>query len=297
MISPLFPEFKHNDTVALIGFAATSRAMAPYGDPTVDLWSINEAYKQDWFKSTPTGWMQLHPRWDFMRKNNRNDPDHWEWLRQPHEFPIWMVAQFKDIPNSVRYPIEEAYELSRGYLTSTFSYMMALAILMGYKRIELYGFEMAVDSDYVYQKAGAEYLIGVAQGKGIEVVLPENCSLLRGNLYGYEDLRAADRTYLGMSLGLMKEEEKTRLHMQYFAEGRVSEMIDLLKDPELPKEVRQFAGAYLGRRMEQRDNEYKTAIGNASVAKGARVAIENHIMWHDSQNIPADREDRKVSHE
>lgn len=290
MTTPLFPEFRRNDTLCLVGFAKTSREMAPYGDPTVDIWGINEAYKQDWFKTTPTGWLQLHPRWDFMRKNNRNDPDHWDWLRQKHDFPIWMVAEFRDIPSSVRYPIEEAYELAHGYLTSSFSYMLALGILMGYPRIELYGFEMAVDSDYVYQKAGGEYLIGMAQGKGIEVVLPENCSMLRGNLYGYEDLRAADRTYLGLSLGVVKEEEKKRLKMQYIAEGRWSELLDIFKDPEVPT----AAKIPLRERLEKRDYEYKDALSNASAAKGARVAIENHIQWHDEQNIPADREDRNV---
>lgn len=290
MTTPLFPEFKRNDTLALVGFAETSREMAPYGDPTVDLWGINEAYKQGWFKSLPTGWIQLHPRWDFMRKNNRNDPDHWEWLRKPHEFPIWMVAEFRDIPNSVRYPIEEAYELAHGYLTSTFSYMLALGILMGYRRIELYGFEMSADSEYGYQKPGGEYLIGMAQGKGIEVVLPENCALLRGNLYGYEDLRAADRTYLGMSLRVVKEEEKKRLKEQHIAEGRWNEITDIFKDPTIPVEAKHS----LGDRLEKRDAEYKEAISNASAAKGARVAVENHIHWHDSQNIPADREDRNV---
>ncbi len=97
------------------------------------------------------------------------------------------------IPNSIRFPFEKSYELfallhrenkhGQPYFTNTIAYMMALAIMEGFERIELYGVEMAAGTEYAYQKACLEYFIGMAQGRGIEIYLPEHCSLMNAKLY------------------------------------------------------------------------------------------------------------------
>ena len=55
------------------------------------------------------------------------------------------------------------------YLESSFAYMLAVAILKQPEVINVYGIRMAADEEYAYQRANAEYLIGYARGKGIEV--------------------------------------------------------------------------------------------------------------------------------
>jgi hypothetical protein len=119
----LFPEYKHNSEIALVGWSSTSRHMAPYEKAKqgkIDLMCLNEAAAQPWYRGGANLWLQIHPRWDFMRANNRSDPKHVGWLHEDHGFPIFMQDKFYDVPNSVRYPIEEAYDLSHGYLTSSF---------------------------------------------------------------------------------------------------------------------------------------------------------------------------------
>jgi len=56
-----------------------------------------------------------------------------------------------------------------------------------FERIEIYGFEMSGEIEYVQQKACAEFWIGVALGMGIEVYSPTNCQLLFSPLYGGDE--------------------------------------------------------------------------------------------------------------
>ena len=70
------------------------------------------------------------------------------------------------------------------YLTSTIAYEIALAIYEGFEEIALYGIDLNTAEEYAWQKPGVEYLLGIAAGRGIRVVLPTNCPLLNGELYG-----------------------------------------------------------------------------------------------------------------
>lgn len=70
------------------------------------------------------------------------------------------------------------------YLSSSIAYEIALAIHERFEEIHLYGVDLNTESEYAWQKPGVEYLLGVAAGRGIKVLLPDNCPLLRGTLYG-----------------------------------------------------------------------------------------------------------------
>ncbi len=280
--------YKHNPAIALVGWAPTSRHLAPYERAKaggIDLMGLNEAAKYDWFGGGATSWLQIHPRWDYLRAHNRNDPDHAAWLRQTHDFPIFMQAEFDDIPNSVRYPIESAYDLGHGYLTSSFAYMFALAVMMRYERIEVYGFDMSHDSEYADQKPCAEYWIGKAEGLGIEVVLPPACPLLRGNLYAYEDLRAADRTYLSVRVKSLESSLIEKQSAQYYWQGRAEQIQSILGDANASEEVK----TYLAPQFLEVLDTYKQAQQVAASVGGQVDELRTLIAWHDSQNVPADR--------
>ena len=62
--------------------------------------------------------------------------------------------------------------------------MMGIAVLERFERIEVYGFEMADEIEFVQQKACAEWWIGFAMGSGIEVWTPEGCQIMYSQLYG-----------------------------------------------------------------------------------------------------------------
>lgn len=125
------------------------------------------------------------------------DPYQWPWLCSGMmDFPIYMVKEYPEVPNSVRYPIEAATELvfkhlfrgpeQEDYWAATIMYMIALALLEGFERIEIYGFEMGSSTEYLYQQNGAYMAMGFAMGRGVDIVVHPESWLFRSLRYGYD---------------------------------------------------------------------------------------------------------------
>lgn len=189
---------KGKKTVAIVGMAPTSCSLAPYSEPSedVEIWGLNEAHAFPQWMKRADRWFQIHETESWHRYIAKRDVrGHADWLRaNPWDIPIYMQYQRDEVPKSVGYPLHEVVDLvfknfRRGndkvkYFTSTLAYMMGVAILEDYERIEIYGFEMADEIEYVQQKACAEFWIGYAMGRGIEVYTPENCQIMYSKLYG-----------------------------------------------------------------------------------------------------------------
>lgn len=196
-------ERKGKKTVAIVGMAPTSCSLAPYNDKNVEVWGLNEAHSFDWMLRWDR-WFQLHKSTAFTRDMNPHRSHergyvkgHYDWLKQKHGKPIYMQFVYPEIPDSKEYPLPELSKkffplLRKGsekvkYFTSSFSFMMALALYEGFERVEVYGFEMSAGDEFIPQKACAEFWMGMALGMGVEVYLPDNSQLLWGALYGYQD--------------------------------------------------------------------------------------------------------------
>lgn len=183
-------------TVALVGSAKRTRDLAPWNDLAVEIWGINEALAYPWMKRA-SAMFQMHQRWSFTRESNPNDPHHWAWLQELHPFPVYMQEAFPDIPSAQKYPLAWVLDKlkARPYFTGTVAYMLALALAYEFERIELYGIELASDSEWFYQRDCVTYWLGIAQGRGVEIYLPEESTLLKAKLYGYEGGRLIERLF------------------------------------------------------------------------------------------------------
>ncbi len=194
---------KGKKTVALVGMAATSCSLAPFNEPKedVEIWTLNEAHAfPEWMKRADR-WFQIHETDSWKRYIAKRDVrGHADWLRaNPMDIPIYMQYQRDEVPKSVGYPLHEVVDFAfknfwRGndkvkYLTSTLAYMMGVATLPGegFERIEIYGFELGEEIEYLEQKACAEWWIGFAMGRDIEVYTPENCQIMYSSLYGGDE--------------------------------------------------------------------------------------------------------------
>lgn len=173
--------------VAIVGFAPASRGLAPYDNPAWEVWGMHELHK---FIPRWDRWFELHSPTVF--ENLPGGAGYAEWLKSQTK-PIYMRGQFTDIPACIRYPKEAIMEQFGGYFTNTVSWMIALAMQEMLAKpdekhtIGLYGVDMAVGSEYGEQRPSCEYFIGLARGKGIEVIVPAECDLLKTAwLYGFE---------------------------------------------------------------------------------------------------------------
>lgn len=164
--------------VAIIG-GAESRARAPYGDHSWDIWAFSSLKLH-----TPriTRWFEMHALGDLksqLRRETRQKMSYLKYMQflKQLDCPVYMQQVHEDMPNSVRYPIEDALNAFGRCFTSTVSYLIALAMLEGYDTIGVWGVHLVVGRAYTRQRPAVEYLLGVAQQRGINVYLPAGCPL------------------------------------------------------------------------------------------------------------------------
>jgi|TARA_R110000824_G_scaffold260399_1_gene449055 hypothetical protein len=169
------------DKVAIVGFATSSRDLAPFDDPSYEIWTLNQIYRH---VPRCSRHFDIHSYWE---EDNVEGTDHRGWIRDCPR-PVYMHDTEKDLPNSVRYPIEKVIEMAGiDYFTSTVAFEVGLAMLEGFKTIGLYGIDLIVGTEYAEQKACLEFWLGLAHGKGIEVIIPGQSALLKqSHRYGYE---------------------------------------------------------------------------------------------------------------
>ena len=202
-------EQRERQVVVVVGSSPTTRHMAPVGDPGVQLWSLNDCWQflsPDHPKDR-TLWWEMHEREWFTGPTRPEN--HLEWLRTCG-IPIFMLDRHEDIPTSIAYPEDQIVaDLGcRRYFTSSFSYILAYAAVTLCRGDELhvYGIDLTLETEYFQQRACAEYWFGRIEGKGVKVVTPKACPLLRGPHYGRPDPDEAKRLVQTRTL-----EERLRL--------------------------------------------------------------------------------------
>jgi len=217
-------------TLAIVGYSPSTRNQTPWNHPDVDVVGLNEEYNFDWWKQKPenvTAFFQLHPRESFTRANNTNDSKHWEWLQKKHPFPIYMQQKWSDIPSGVAYPLEKVYARFGNYFTNTLTFIIAWAVMEGYERIELYGFDMASDTEYKHQRPNACYWIGLCRGMGIDLFIPPESKLLKGYArYAYDDVMLGSRQEMEIQLFAAREKLKPKAEEVNQLRGRADAFRD-----------------------------------------------------------------------
>ena len=233
-VSPTRAEKK----VAIVGFAESWK-LAPFDDPTIEIWGLNELHK---YLPRWNRWWEVHDA-DTLGVTKRDLTEgevkrHLDWLAKDHgpDKVIYMQPQFCD----GRFPSAKPMELERmvtafgRYFTSSIGFMVAQAILDDYSWIGLYGIDLASDIEYQQQRANTEYLIGVARGQGRTVVTADSSAILKaGHIYGYEKALTENpilepvKAHLA---GLRKKHDETLATLNTL-DGAIQECENFLKLP------------------------------------------------------------------
>jgi hypothetical protein len=225
--------------VAILGFA-DSWKLAPFDDPSVEMWGLNELHK---YVPRWDRWWEVHDAQTLgVTKRDLTEGEqkrHLEWLSRDHgPTPIiYMRPEFCDgrFPNARPYPIEEMCHLFGRYFTSSIGYMLAMAIRDGYSWIGLYGIDLASDIEYQQQRANSEYLVGIARGLGREVVLAPTSAICKGgHLYGYEQ-PLTENPLLGPIEGHLATLRKKHAEVEatlHTLDGAIQECENVLKLPQ-----------------------------------------------------------------
>lgn len=168
--------------VALLGHSPSTRDEAPFGDPSYELWTMNDAHA--WIKGRRVDrWFEIHIE-NLWRAPERRAGGYFDFLRS-FTGPIYMDKHYPEFPTSTPYPFEKMFSLyGTGVFGSSFSYLIALAIEEGFTHIEMYGCDLASEDEYKKQRESCAFWIGYARGKGITFKLPEATPILVAQPYG-----------------------------------------------------------------------------------------------------------------
>ena len=225
--------------IALVGLANTTRDLANLSDAD-EIWSLNWWYKGD-FLNRIDRMFEMHPIWalaDSTKEEYQKPREHWKWLQQPHDFPIYMLENRPEVPACIRYPIEDVTKYLFGnnlvkgdyavqVYGSSLDYMMALAIYMKPKVIELFGIEMGSSTEYRYQRESMALMVGIAISKGITVKIPNESIMLKTKLYGYQGGQMIFRQDLERLHTQARKRADTEMARLQFLEGRKANQLQM----------------------------------------------------------------------
>lgn len=208
---------------AVCGFASSSRGMIPVHDPTWEIWGLNQLYRHI---ARADRWFDIHYYWDseVVPGTEGDGPGSYRAWLAGSGVPVYMHHLVDGQPTSVRYPIEQVIAHHEAdYFTSTIAFMLALAVMEIDRRVDaevaarlrrmrkadiealpggvrglaksvygtyaigVFGVDLIVGTEYFHEKPCAEYWLGAASTRGIQVALPPPSALCKQRFrYGYE---------------------------------------------------------------------------------------------------------------
>lgn len=224
---------KLNKKVALVGSASSTKDQAPFQDLEFDIWCL--AWRTDAPRCTRS--FDMHPINPMRKKVPPNYP---EFLSQKGH-PVYLTEARPDIPNGIRYPIEEVIEFlskfdplnsSGDYFASSISYMFALAMFEKYEEIHLYGIDLIDDDEWAFQRPNTEYLIGLARGLGHKVYIPKASALTKFTYrYGYEtdvEIGIINKSMLEGRIAQYKQRMEKAMAEAHTCDGAIQEATALM---------------------------------------------------------------------
>lgn len=195
-------------TVHIYGAARNLRE-APAPDPGVEVWLSNSPTTtmvrcpraMDYW----TRWFNLHSREHMVKTYPAG---FYYYGHHPAQKPVYLQKVQPDVPSSVVFPrenIQAMFATAKGpnrYFTCSACWLIAFAILEGFERIEMWGFELRDTKPggvYAFERPCVAYWIQQARDHGISVwyqdalerlyaagaLIPGDPDTYTGPLYGY----------------------------------------------------------------------------------------------------------------
>jgi hypothetical protein len=180
------------ENVCLLGSAPASLRLAPFGNANWAMIGCSPGV----YGVAPRNeaWVELHR---YEPGQPWFSPEYCQFLIN-YPGPVWMAEKRPEIKNSVELPLEMLIQkYSPYFFSSSLAYMMAMAIEAQFKKIALFGVDMAAATEYKDQRLGCQYFAIIARAHGIEVGVPPESDLFRpAPLYGVSETSHARIKFL-----------------------------------------------------------------------------------------------------
>lgn len=185
--------------ICIVGTAPTWRD-APWDDPSIEFWLLNDMHVLK--PKRADRWFDLHPFDQFYfpppgKKVFKHDvpagafvrpAGHIEWLKS-QTIPVYVQdAKWLGTPSARTFPKAQVEAAVGPHFASSPAWMLGLAIAEGATEIQMFGIHLATEWEYLKQKPNMAFLLGLAAGRGIRIVVPRTAPLLReSHQYAYQD--------------------------------------------------------------------------------------------------------------
>lgn len=213
--------------IALVGTAPSSRMLAPFNDPTWQIWgcspgNMNVLPRYD-------AWFEVHSNLLWPAYESYGRP-YIEWLKTL-KCPVYMQNNI-DVPNATVFPWQDlTKEFGEDFFTSSFAWMMAYAMAKGAKEIGLFGIDMASRDEYILQRPGFYFFRHEAKKRGIKVTAPNESDIMQSPaLYAISDSTPFARKILAREeeikgrLGAMIAERDKLIHNITYLQGAMEDL-------------------------------------------------------------------------
>jgi hypothetical protein len=170
--------------VAIVAGGEATAAFAPFKDPEWEIWGL--AWHTRGLEKVDLLFDIHHPNFkgEAPYRLQYNSHTNQKYIDKVDASGVPVVcdpeAKFK---NAIPYPLADVKALlpKRDFLECTISYMIAYAILLGVKKIGLWGCHFTGKDEYQYQLPSVTWLLGYAEAKGVEIyVCPGGPLLVSG---------------------------------------------------------------------------------------------------------------------
>jgi hypothetical protein len=181
--------------VAIIG-TAPGWELAPWGDPSVEKWGLNDGYaRMGEYTSECARWFELHGDTPLTRA--RRPSDHFDRIRAM-DIPVYYFHGEPLSPTAIRLDVEPLVTQGRDYFTCTNAYQIALALSLGATEIGLYGTPLVSNREVVVERPCVSYWIGQAEARGVRVIVKHHCAvglMAHPYRYAFEDIEDRKASY------------------------------------------------------------------------------------------------------
>jgi hypothetical protein len=129
-------------------------------------------------------------RQELVHQNRFTKEDFIKKINESEDVPFITCRKHPDVPSSVAYPLKEIVKkFGIPYFTNTIAYMLAYALYEKVDSIQIYGVVQGGYYEYMKERKGVEFWLGIAAGTGIKIEIKGNSELLTNDdnlLYGYK---------------------------------------------------------------------------------------------------------------
>lgn len=172
--------------IALVGTCPSSKMLAPYGDPSWEIWACGPDNAGDGGLPRVDRWFEIHgdlglPGGEAWEKS------YIDWLNQ-QSFPL-IVTRQDLFPRGLMLPKDLLIKVfSPLFFSSTPAWMLGMALVEQAEVIGLYGLDMSSRHEYLIQRPGMHHMIWAAENifKRVIIAPMESDILQPAPLYGYD---------------------------------------------------------------------------------------------------------------